>query len=224
MLLKFVVVTLLFVAGFILLYLIMAFGLSRISVNNDRKPASDFTIYLLSNGVHVDIVVPVKTSVIDWSTLVKYENTTGNDTTAQWVGMGWGDKGFYLQTPTWDDLTFGVAFRAVTGLSTSAMHTTFYKRMVESEKCIRIQITSVEYQKLCDFIIAGFEKSDSGDVIHIKTDANYGTNDAFYEAMGSYHLFSTCNTWTNKALKTAGLKTCLWTPFESGLLYHYRGK
>jgi hypothetical protein len=50
----------------------------------------------------------------------------------------------------------------------------------------------------------------------------YGDNDAFYEAIGSYNLFKTCNTWTNNALKSCGQKACFWTPFESGIFYQYK--
>ena len=46
--------------------------------------------------------------------------------------------------------------------------------------------------------------------------------DAFYDAKGSYNLTRTCNTWTNNALKAAGLKACLWTPFDSGIFWQYR--
>ncbi len=30
-------------------------------------------------------------------------------------------------------------------------------------------------------------------------------------------MFSTCNEWVNKGLKATGLKSCLWTPFDTGL-------
>ncbi|MFM7854609.1 MAG: DUF2459 domain-containing protein [Flammeovirgaceae bacterium] len=49
----------------------------------------------------------------------------------------------------------------------------------------------------------------------------YWDNDSFYEAKGTYNLFFTCNTWVNEGLKKAGLKACLWTPFDSGLLRKY---
>ena len=51
---------------------------------------------------------------------------------------------------------------------------------------------------------------------------DYGKNDAFYEATGRYSLFHTCNTWTNNALKIAGQKACVWTPFDTGIFYHYQ--
>ena len=49
----------------------------------------------------------------------------------------------------------------------------------------------------------------------------YGNNDQFYEAVGSYSCFKTCNTWTNQALKESKLKACLWTPFDFGIISKY---
>ena len=209
------------VIGFGLIYSIAAFCCARIPVNNDWKPGNDVTIYLLSNGAHADIVVPVKTVIIDWSNEVKYENTTGNDTTREWVGFGWGEKGFYLQTPTWDDLTFGVAFRAISGMGSSAIHATFHNQLAENNRCRRIKISLDEYKRLSDFIRDGFERTPSGEVIQIITTANYSSHDAFYIAKGRYHLFHTCNTWTINAFKYAGLKTALWSPYASGVLHFY---
>jgi len=207
-----------------LLYLLAAFSFSRIEMNATWKQGNDITIYLLSNGVHTDVVVPVKSEFIDWSKIVRYENTNGKDTTLPWVAFGWGDKGFYLQTPTWADLKFSVAFNAVTGLSSSAMHVTYHHQLKEGERCAKVMISNEEYQRLITYIKTGFETNHSGEVIHIVTNANYGANDAFYEGTGNYHLFHSCNTWTNNALKAAGMKSSIWTPFSSGVMDNYLKK
>lgn len=61
-----------------------------------------------------------------------------------------------------------------------------------------------------------------GRTIHIGTHANYGLTDAFYDGVGRYNLFRTCNTWTNDALKACGQKACWWTPFDTGIFRQYR--
>lgn len=207
---------------FLLFYLFAAFCLSRIEVNSDVVEKDDVTIYLITNGVHADLVLPVKTEMKDWSESVKFDNTIGKDSTAKYVAFGWGDKGFYLETPSWADLKFKTAFAAGFGLSQSAMHTTFYKNMTESESCKIIHISNSEYKQLVEYIDSGFEHTADGKLIHIVTEANYGNNDAFYEAVGSYSLFKTCNTWANNALKSCGQKAGLWTPFDTGIFYHYK--
>lgn len=207
--------------GFLLIYVLCAFLLPKIAVNSDlSEEEKSIPVYILSNGVHTDIVLPVKNHLFDWTKQVKFEHTIAKDTTAQLVAFGWGDKGFYLETPTWADLKFSTAFKAATGFSTSAVHTTFYKKLKENSSCKKILISESEYQKLVGYINDSFQLNSDG-FIKIETNAVYGKNDAFYEANGSYSLVHTCNTWTNNALKAANQKAALWTPTDTGILCHY---
>ncbi|KYP14465.1 TIGR02117 family protein [Flavihumibacter sp. CACIAM 22H1] len=218
---KFLGKTLLFFLLFIGLYLLTAYLLSSIKVEREADNGQEVTIYILTNGVHTDIVVPAKNEQINWTETVRYNHTTGNDSSASWLAMGWGDKGFYLQTPTWAELKPSVAFRAAFGLGSSAIHTTYYKQLKESEICRKIRISKQQYQRLVNYIKASFQTDSGGQVQHIITTANYGTTDAFYEAKGSYSLFKTCNTWANNVLKAAGQKACYWTAFDTGIFSKY---
>ncbi|MCG9792588.1 TIGR02117 family protein [Flavobacterium algicola] len=203
-------------------YLLISFILSKIQVSGELTTKKEVEIYIQSNGVHTDIVMPVKSSQIDWSKEIKYSHTKSADSSAQYVGMGWGDKGFYLDTPNWSDLKASVAFNAAFGLSTTAIHATFYNKVIENDLCVRIVISQDQYAKLIAYITKSFKKTNDGHFIVVETDANYGNTDAFYEAIGSYSLFYTCNTWTNEGLKVAGQKACLWTPFDSSILALYQ--
>jgi uncharacterized protein (TIGR02117 family) len=208
--------------GLIAFYLLTAFCLSRITINKDVKPSDDVTVYIKTNGVHTDLVVPVKHPGMDWSKQVKYSNTELNDSSMNWLAFGWGDKGFYLQTPTWADLKFSVAFNATFGLSTSAIHATFYKSLTESESCKKINISEEQYQALTKYLLDSFQKDSTGQVKYINTTANYSNTDAFYKATGKYSLFRTCNTWANTGLKISGQKCCFWTAFDTGIFLKYR--
>lgn len=204
-----------------LLYVLIALVLSHIGVEAEADGGDDVTAYILSNGVHTDIVVPVRTADRDWSQIVPFANTTGRDTTATWVGFGWGDKGFYLETPTWGDLTFPVAFKAMFALGTSAMHVTYHHTLKEDSLCKRISLSRAQYQRLVTYLERSFALDTHGKTQAIVTKAVYGTNDAFYEGVGSYHLFHTCNSWANDALKACGQKACVWTATDSGILRQY---
>ena len=219
--LKYTLISLALLLIIICLYMGFAYILSRITVNNNSKSSPEVAIYIQTNGVHTDIVVPIKNELFDWSTQIKTEHTQAEDSTAQYLAMGWGDKGFYLETPTWADLKASVAFKAAFGLSTTAIHATFYKKMKENESCKKIMISTDQYAKLIDFITASFQKDSQGNFINIKTTANYGKNDAFYEANGSYSMIHTCNTWANNALKSCDQKACFWTPFDTGIFLKY---
>ncbi len=196
-----------------------------VNKNAGKSGGGDVTIYIKTNGVHTDIVMPVKNGEMDWTTLIKYEHTDAKDSSMQYVGVGWGDKGFYLQTPEWKDLKFSVAFKAMFHLGSSALHATYYREILTGEDCKEIKITHDEYRKLADFISGTFKKDDKGNSIHIpSTDDGYGDTDAFYEANGRYDLFNTCNTWANGALKACDQKACLWTALDKGIFYHYRDR
>jgi uncharacterized protein (TIGR02117 family) len=208
--------------SYIILFLLGAMICSIIPVNKEPDTSADVAIYIMTNGDHTDIVVPVKTACIDWSQEIKFENTIAKDTTAHYIAIGWGDKGFYLNTPTWAQLKFSVAFKAATGLSTSAIHATFYQGIREGDDCKKIMISNAQYTRLINFIQNSFKRDADGHVQNIKTDANYDNNDAFYEAHRRYNMFYTCNTWANNALKAAGQKAALWTPFDKGIFHQYR--
>jgi uncharacterized protein (TIGR02117 family) len=207
---------------FVALYAIAAFTLPRIGVSAESGSSNDVTIYIRTNGVHTDIVVPVKNEQMDWSQEVKFDNTISKDTTANFAAFGWGDKGFYLNTPTWSQLKFSVAFKAAFALSTTAIHATYYKELHEGDSCKKMTISKAQYSRLITYIAKSFKTDDAGHFINIKTNANYGKTDAFYEANGRYNLFYTCNTWANNALKACGQKACLWTPFDWGIFKQYK--
>lgn len=205
----------------VVIYMVAAFGLSRIAVAAEPNDHADVTVYILSNGVHTDIVVPVRTEQMDWSRVVPFSNTKGKDSTSAWVGFGWGDKGFYLETPAWGDLTASVACNAMFGLGTTAMHATYHDQLTEGAECKRLTMSDAQYARLVEYIRQGFAFDPEGRTIHIGEHADYGTTDAFYDGVGTYSLFHTCNTWSNDALKSCGQKACWWTPFDTGIFLLY---
>jgi len=208
--------------GAIALYFAAAWICSRIGVPAQGPQKGGVAIYIKTNGVHTDLVVPVRTAQRDWAKLIPFSNTRDKDTTGTYVGIGWGDRGFYLETPTWNDLKASTAFKAAFGLSRSAIHTTFYNQVVEDQNCIRIDISREQYARLILYIDQTFETDSSGLPRLIPTNAVYGGADAFYEAKGRYNIFRTCNTWTNTGLKVAGQKAAIWAPFDWGIFYQYR--
>ena len=207
--------------GVLLVYAIIAVGLSYIPVNKQVNDAQEVEIYLLTNGVHTDVVMPFSNETMQWSQYLDPQLTEGKIENPKWVAFGWGDKGFYLQTPEWKDLKASVAFKAATGLSDSAMHVTYYNQLKEGEDCVLIKISKEHYQKMVHFVRESFDTKD-GAFQRIITDQNYGKNDVFYEAKGSYSLFYTCNTWANEVLKKGKQKAALFTLLDTGIFYHYK--
>ncbi|WP_406567617.1 TIGR02117 family protein [Chryseobacterium oryctis] len=211
------------ILGIIILYAALGYLLPFIEVSaKDDGQNKEIPIYIYTNGVHTDIVMPVKNNLQDWSAKIPFENTLSKKTDYNYVGIGWGDKGFYLDTPTWADLKFSTAVKAAFWMSESAMHCTYYKEMKEGVDCKKMMISKNQYQKLIRFVDAKFDKDKNGNYILIPTNAVYSDNDAFYDAKGKYSFLNTCNTWANDALKAAEQKAALWTPSDYGIFLHYK--
>jgi hypothetical protein len=68
---------------------------------------TDREIYITTNGVHLDIVLPVEN--VEPEFLSRLEILPGT----KYVSFGWGDKEFYINTPQWKDLTLKTAFKAL---------------------------------------------------------------------------------------------------------------
>jgi uncharacterized protein (TIGR02117 family) len=206
--------------AFVVLYGLSSVILSRIAVNKNPK-AGTIPVFVRTNGVHTDIVVPARTAVIDWTEIIRYEHTQVTDTTAAYLGFGWGDRDFYLNTPNWSDLKLKTAFNAAFYLGTSAVHTEYEIGMAESGTCRKMMLTEPDYRRLVFFIRKSLKQTKDGRAVWIKG-SGYGASDTFYEGMGRYSLFKTCNTWTNEALKAANQKAAVWAITEDGVMRHHR--
>ena len=206
------------IVALVLTYVLMAFFLSQITVN-DNPEKGDIVVYLRTNGVHTDVVVPAKNEIKDWTRQIKYEHVKTTDTAA-YLAFGWGDRDFYLNTPAWADLKFKTAFNAAFYLGSSVVHTEYEQLLVESAVCKKMLVTERDYRKLVQYLSETFKTDANGNVIWIEG-SGYHDRDTFYVANGKYSMFNTCNTWTNSALKAANQKAALWTVTDTGILIHY---
>jgi uncharacterized protein (TIGR02117 family) len=201
-----------FLISAVFLYFLAALILSFLVTNppkTDCLPENE--IFIATNGVHLDIVLPVQN--IAPELLKNLEILPGT----KYVSFGWGDKEFYINTPHWKDLTFKTAFKALFLKSETAMHVTCYSSSYTPWR--KFKICSSQLDLLNKYIEKSFSKNQSGSFKKIAVQGYY-ESDFFYEARGSFSLFNTCNVWVNKALKVTGIQTSVWSPFDFGILYH----
>jgi uncharacterized protein (TIGR02117 family) len=185
-----------------------------------NPPKQGVTIYILSNGVHTDFIVPVKNSLFNWSEEISFSDVEEADSSYQWMAVGWGDKGFYIDTPTWADLKASTAFNAAFGLGTTALHISFRRRPpAEGDLCLKLVISEAQYRLLVKYIRDSFRKKGDPELIN---HPGYSRQDCFYEACGSYSMFRTCNVWTGNGLRYIGAPIGSWTPFHRAVLDHCR--
>lgn len=215
---QYLLYSLIYFIDFLFVYFVAAFSLPFLSVNTDfKEDVNGIQIFIKSNGVHTDIIMPAVTRNNNWFDFLPSKDFEKVSEDYKYISIGWGDKGFYLNTPEWKDLTFSTAFNAAFGLSETAMHVTYlYYMPIENQKCKSIFIHADKYQLLIEQIKKSFELKEKKTIAILHP--GYSKQDCFYEANGTYHIFNTCNVWTGKMLKSAGIRTGVWTPFEKGVL------
>ena len=200
------------VALLMLYFLIVAVGL--IPVNNNFTPADDgVEIMIISNAVHSDIVMPLRNEHFDWWSEFSPNHFAEDTSDATHVAVGWGDAGFYIETPTWNDLKFSTAANALLWPSESCLHAYVIKDEHIRPHAQSIRISADQYQQLVEFIQSTFERDASGSTVTI--DVAYGRTDAFFESTGRYHALNTCNSWAGRGLKTAGVRVPWITPLPN---------
>jgi uncharacterized protein (TIGR02117 family) len=203
-----------------ILYLLAALLLGTIPANRGwEEPEEGVTIFLRTNGVHTWIVVPKVTAEMDWRPYVPGAHLRD----PRWgagdhVALGYGNRTFYLETPTWGDLTMKNAFLAAFGQGRSLMHADHDDRPQPDEYQRPLTITRDQYRRLAEHIRGSFQLDDAARPIPL-LGRGYTVRDMFYEALGPYSAFYTCNSWTGEALRAAGVRTGLWTPFSQSIMW-----
>ena len=191
--------------------MLLGSSISTGSIQTDEE----ICIYVQSNGIHTDVCLPVVTNCIDWKTFIPTTDYK-DQSELEYIAIGWGDKGFFLDTPTWAELKASTAINAAFFPSPTAMHVAYSGVLKRSENRKKVTISKMAYKRMIQYIKSSFKlKENRVDIIPNK---GYGNRDNFYEAKNSYHMFRTCNIWTNEALKSAGVKTGIYALFPDGIL------
>lgn len=203
-----------------LLYFLAALILGAIPANRGWSEAKEgVTIFVRTNGVHTWILVPKVTAEMDWRPLLP----GGHLRDPRWgegdyVALGYGNRTFYLETPTWGDLTMRNAFLAAFGSGRSLMHADHDFRPRPGPDQRPIRLSREQYRRLVEFARGSFQLDGEGRTMPL-IGRGYGESDMFYEAVGPYSAVYTCNSWTGRALRRAGVRTGVWTPLSQSIMW-----
>lgn len=209
-----VAVTILIAATFV----IAAIVLGALPANSSfSEPADGIPIYVRTNGVHAELILPTRAGNADWSSEHPPAHMRSLAEPLEWIAFGWGDLGFFANTPTWADLKLGTALIALSGFAPGAMHVE-YIESPRSYKAREVKISPEQYAKLVTYVRASFLRDAAGRPERADVPGYFGT-DAFYEASSGYKFWFTCNDWVRRALTEAGIRAPIWSPFDTALFY-----
>lgn len=184
-----------------------------------RPPEAGVALYVRTNGVHSDLVVPARAAGIDWYRLLPPAHVPDPGSARGWIAVGWGQREFYLETRTWADLDLVTALRALVG-GEALVHVEHLgaprPSAAERPLCVRPH----EYRRIAAFVEKSLRRGADGRPIPLDG-SGYAERDVFYEGEGVYHPFRTSNQWTADALAAGGVKVGVFTPFEQGLMWRF---
>ena len=211
--------------GLVALYFLAVFVFARIPVNADFQSApGGIPVIVADNGIHVDLIVPVVAGGHDWRDVFDPATARMGPQLSQMathVGIGWGHRDFYVNTPTWDDMTIGTAVRAVMGIGGSVMHVKYGAARFDPENNVFILLPEDDYQILVDGIVDTTVLDETGQAVPLGVPGHMET-DAFFQAHGRYNALYTCNNWASSVLAAAGVRVPLWSPFSGAIIDQLR--
>jgi uncharacterized protein (TIGR02117 family) len=154
-------------------------------------------IFIVNHGWHTGIVVPAKKIQ---NQLPKLRERFGD---IPYIEFGWGDKNYYQAK----EKTTGLTLKAILWPTESVIHAVavpektdkFFANSIVETLCL----SGREYSSLLRFISESFYKDEHGEILELKGGL-YG-NSQFYKGVGNFYLMNTCNKWTAKGLKSAGI-------------------
>ena len=175
------------------------------------------TIFVRTNGVHTWLMVPSVAEGVDWRPLAPAAHIRDPRYAGNYLAIGYGNRDFYLNTPTWGDLSLPTALAAAFGRGPSLVHVEHERDPRPDQYQRRIVLRPEEYRKLAAHIRTSFA-FDSAERTMPLIGRGYGPADVFYEARGPYNAYRTCNEWTGEALRAAGVRTGAWTPLSESIM------
>jgi uncharacterized protein (TIGR02117 family) len=190
----------------------------------DSTQPCDVSIYVINVGLHSDIILPVRTDNFYWNGFIPLEEI-GTDTNQNYnyLGIGWGEHDFYINTPSVADIKVSTVLKALFYPNNSAvMHVRGFNNLPDEKyfdiKCVRISYK--QYLRLVEFIKKSFSLDRKGNILRIAN--GYNAYGGFYNASGTYSILRNCNNWTAEALKIADVNTPTWSSFSTPIMWHMR--
>jgi uncharacterized protein (TIGR02117 family) len=110
------------------------------------------------------------------------------------------------------------AFLAMFGQGRSLVHADHTHQPKPDEWQRPLRVSREQYRALAQHMARSFQRDAEGRTMPI-LGRGYTTSDIFYEAVGGYNAFYTCNSWTGEALRAAGIRTGLWTPLSQSIMW-----
>jgi uncharacterized protein (TIGR02117 family) len=182
-------------------------------------------IYVAGDAMHVNLILPVQNAGFDWHRFLALEKI-GADAggTYHYLKFGWGDREFYMNTPTLAEIRLGRTLRTLFAPGNpTAIYVEGYSQLPNEPgvtlRCIALE--RKDYKNLVAFLQRSFVLDAQGQPQRLRD--GFGATSGFYAGTGHYSILRTCNTWAADGLDAANLNTPLWSVFAPPVMRQLRG-
>ncbi len=154
-------------------------------------------LYIATHGWHAGLVVPAH------HLNAAVPELAARFGAVEYYELGWGDKGFYQA----QEVTTALTFQAMFWSQGAVLHVVAVpddpKQYFSGSEVLETCISDAEMASLKAFLANSFARGPAGQIV-VLTQGIYG-NSQFYDGEGRYYMLNTCNKWTAKALRSAGM-------------------
>lgn len=154
------------------------------------------TIYIVSHGWHTGVVFPGP----DLNAAAPELRDLFGE--VPYYEFGWGDERFYRARR----ITSGLAVKALFLPTSAVLHVAAVtgepKAFFPGSEVVALLVRPEGFESLKRFILESFARDPEGSLLPLEPGI-YGES-RFFKAKGTYFFLNTCNTWTAKALRSAG--------------------
>ena len=168
-----------------------------VKATNNEPASGNKKVYVLNHGWHTSLVLPSADVAADLPELKKRFGKV------PYIEFGWGDSGFYQA----QKVTTGITLQALFWPSTAVIHAVAVPNSPDDyfpdSEVLAVCLTNQNYASLKNFVVNSFYRDEFGHLLQLKKGI-YGDSQ-FYEGVGNYYFLNTCNKWTAKGLKSAGM-------------------
>lgn len=158
---------------------------------------ADQSFYVVSSWLHAEIALEVASVPRDQLPVIR------DFSRARFLVIGWGNDEFYRAKK----MTLPILLRAIFLVEPSVLHVAAVPDSVADffphRRIYKLSVGDAGFAKMLRYLNDAFARNASGKLIPLEQ--GFYPASQFYEARGKYYLLKTCNVWTARALREAGV-------------------
>lgn len=177
------------------------------------------TIYVISNGFHSAIALPAEATVAGESGEavpvlaalgIEERHFPVDPNAVRYWQIGWGSQTAYTSLRAVRDLTWEIAATAL-AFDQSVVHVQPFGRLQAVPGIVPVTVSDAQLHALVSAIMPSFASTEP------IPDITQGFGDRFFAGNGRFSPIATCNSWTGRRLREAGVGVGVWTPIAQTL-------